>query len=239
MIKYLILIIGLLYSAVALADVSRKLNPRIEVHFLENGKSISKIDSIVCFVKYRSSETEDTFHFIKVHFLYGSKPLRKYKDSEDRVFGGIHGGHSTIQVDDIDYGFEPATNRVHIFSRKEFKSDFVDKRLNGANLYRKDSKTVTFIIPINDSQYQEINRIHKSYCDTTPYDYAFFGMRCAAATQDILGQIGVVKKKKRRANIATTFYPKKLRKRLFKLAKKYNYQIIKNEGEQTRKWESD
>ncbi len=181
----------------------------------------------------------DTSHFIKVHFLYGSKPKRKHKDTEFKAFGGLHGGHSTIQVDDVDYGFEPTTNRVHIFARKKRKSDFVDKQLNGADRYSKESKTVTFIIPITHKQYQDINRIHKSYCDTTPYDYAFFGMRCASTTQDVLGQIGVVKKKRRFGNIVTTFYPKKLRKRLFRLAKKNNYQVIKNAGRQTRKWERD
>jgi hypothetical protein len=115
----------------------------------------------------------------------------------------------------------------------------VDKQLNGANRYGKESKTVTFIIPITHKQYQDLNRIQKCYCDTTPFDYAFFGMRCASTTQDILGQIGVVKTKKRFGNIITTFYPKKLRRRLFRLAKKNNYQVIKNEGRPTRKWERD
>lgn len=181
----------------------------------------------------------DSSRFIKVHFLYGSKPKRKYKDTEYKAFGGIHGGHVTIQVDDIDYGFVPTTNRVHIFARKEYKSDFVDNQLNGQEPYSKENKTVTFIIPITQQQYLDIKRIHKTYCDTSPYDYAFFGMRCASTTQDILGQIAVVKKKKRVGNIVTTFYPKKLRKRLFKLAKKNNYQVIKNEGRLSRKWESD
>ncbi|MES2516377.1 MAG: hypothetical protein V4580_19640 [Bacteroidota bacterium] len=105
--------------------------------------------------------------------------------------------------------------------------------------YDSTSKITTFIIPLSIDQYNKINQITQNYCKITPYDYAFFGMRCASTVQDILGQIGVVKKKKRLSNIVTTFYPKKLRKRLFKLAKKNNYQIIRYPGRKTRKWESD
>jgi hypothetical protein len=64
-------------------------------------------------------------------------------------------------------------------------------------------------------------------------------MRCAASAQDILGQIGVVKYRKRFYNIVTTFYPKMLRKRFFKLAKKNNWKVTKQEGRPTRKWEKD
>lgn len=181
----------------------------------------------------------DTIHVIKVHFLYGSKPKRQYRSSELKSFGGLHGGHVTIQVDDTDYGFEPTTRRVHIFPRKTYKSDFVDEVLQGAEPYSTENKTATFIFPITQQQYDHLNRIHKSYCDKTPFDYAFFGMRCASATQDILGEIGLIKKRSRGWNIASTFYPKKLRKRLFKLAKKNNYLVIKNEGRRTRKWERD
>ncbi len=79
-----------------------------------------------------------------------------------------------------------------------------------------------------------------SYFDkNAPYDYAFLGMRCAASAQDVLGQIGVVKKRKRLKNIYTTFYPKKLRKRLLKQATEKNYKIISHQGRPTRKWEKD
>ncbi len=74
MTKYLILIIGLVYSSLVFADASPKMNPRIEVHFSKNGKSISKFDSIVCFVKYKSSKTEDTltlFHSTHRYWTIG------------------------------------------------------------------------------------------------------------------------------------------------------------------------
>ena len=86
----------------------------------------------------------------------------------------------------------------------------------------------------------QTKKIQTDYCAKAPYDYAFFGMRCSASAEDILGQIGVVKRKKRNAKIIrTNFYPKKLRKRLFKMAREKNYQVIKSEGRTSRKWESD
>jgi hypothetical protein len=180
----------------------------------------------------------DTSHFIKVNFLYGSKPKRKYRSTEAKYFGGLHGGHVTIQIGDNDYGFEPVGG-VHIFPRKKVHADFIEVQLNGKLRYHKDSKTAAFIIPVSEKQYHDVERITKCYNDTTPFDYAFFGMRCASTTHEILAKVGILKKKKRFFNVITTFYPKRLRKKLFRLAKKNNYTIIRTEGKASRKWEKD
>jgi len=182
----------------------------------------------------------DTSHIIKVHFLYGSKPLKKYKSTEMKYFGGIHGGHVTIEVDSIDYGFSPS-GRVHIFSHliKNRHSQFDGKYTHNQAPYPKGYKVTTFIIPITEVQYDQIHKIQSDYCKKPPYDYAFFGMRCAASAQDVLGQIGIVKKRGHLKNIYSTFYPKILRRRLFKIAAKKNYKIETQEGRMTRKWESD
>ena len=181
----------------------------------------------------------DTSHFIKVHFLYGSKPLKKYRSTENKYFGGIHGGHVTIETDSIDYGFSPE-GKVHIFSHhKNHHSQFIGKCTHQLEPYPKGSKITTFIIPVTKVQYEQIHKIQTDYCAKPPYDYAFFGMRCAASAQDVLGQIGIVKKRGKIRNIYSTFYPKKLRRRMFKLAKEKNYKIETQEGRVTRKWESD
>lgn len=181
----------------------------------------------------------DTLYFIKVHFLYGSKPQKSFKSTEAKAFGGIHGGQATIQVDTFSYGFE-AVLPAHIFVHKHnFHSDFVKKTPKEIVFNDTTSKTTTFIIAVTKEQLAKLNQILREYSDNTPYDYAFFGMRCGAAVQDILGQIGIVKKKSRFWTILTTFYPKKLRKRLFKLAKEKNYEIRRTEGRKTRKWEGD
>jgi len=182
----------------------------------------------------------DTAQYIRVNFLYGSRPLREFRATEKKVFGGLHGGHVTIQVGDLDYGFRrTTTQRTHIFPRKKRASVFVSRALNGQRRYSADRKTVTFLIPVTNQQLASLEQIHAAYCDSTPYDYAFFGMRCAAATQEILGKIGVLKERNRFFSAAMAFYPKSLRKRVFRLARKNNYEIIRTEGRVTRRWERD
>ncbi len=182
----------------------------------------------------------DTSHYIKVCFLYGSRPKVKYRYVEPRYFGGIHSGHVTIQVDDIDYGFHPTKKPVHLFPRKKHdRCEYMDTVLNGKNRHTSDDKTATFIIPVTEKQYIHIKQILTEYVITTPYDYAVFGMHCTGAARDVLGQVGIFKKKKHFLIIMTTFYPKALRKKMFRIAKENNFIIIKTEGKQTRKWERD
>src|SRR3989338_7339593 len=171
----------------------------------------------------------DSSHFIKVHFLYGSKPTKKYKKTEPKYFGGIHGGHVSIDVDGIDYGFSPKEKFYIVSHRRKRHSEFQSDAGTTTRAHEPGYKVVSFVIPLSKEQYVQINAIHGNYCSKPPYDYAFFGMRCAAATQDVLAQIGVVKKRGRFSNIFTTFYPKKLRKRMFKLAAKKNYTIERQE----------
>lgn len=181
----------------------------------------------------------DSMALIRVHFLYGSKPKREFKETEVKYFGGLHGGHVSIQSGDMDYGFEPTVSRIHIFPKRHKQSAFATRELNGQKRYSDDSKTVTFLIPVSQRQLNRLDSLHRAYCKTPPYDYAFFGMRCAAATQDILGSAGIVQRKSRMATILTSFYPKRLRKRLFKLAKTHGYRSICSEGKKTRIWEKD
>jgi hypothetical protein len=197
------------------------------------------VKTIILFLLFGSTYAQiDSTHFIKVHFLYGSKPKKKFP-KEVKYFGGLHGGHVSIQVGNMDYGFEP-TDRVHILPhRHNPKSVYVDNIVKGQMRYDTTSKVTTFIIPLTTEQLNKLNQINLGYCKKAPYDYAFFGMRCASTAQDVLGQIGVVKKRGRFSNIVTTFYPKKLRKRLFKLAAKNSYTIVQRHGRASRKWEKD
>lgn len=181
----------------------------------------------------------DSSAVIKVSFLYGSKPKRKFKDTEIKSFGGLHGGHVSIQAGDTDYGFGPTIMPVHLFPKRRRQSVFEARELQGQARYSTGNKTVTFVIPVSPKQLAALDSIHKTYCQTPPYDYAFFGMRCAAATQDILALVGLVKRKSRMATILTAFYPKRLRRRLFRMAKNKGYEVRRTEGKETRQWEND
>lgn len=181
----------------------------------------------------------DSLHLIKIHFLYGSKPAKGYKNTEPKYFGGLHGGHISIEVDSIDYGFEPLDG-FHLFPhQKHLKSHFVCQKIQQKPKYDRDKKLTTVYVPLTPEQYTQLTKIHQEYCQNSPYDYAFFGMRCASATREILSDIGILKRKKRLFNIITTFYPKKLRVQILELAEQNHYIINRQKGKLSRKWEKD
>ncbi len=199
-------------------------------------KSILSFALIVFVLPTISARSDDT---IKVHFLYGSKPAKGHKHHEGKWFGGIHGGHVTIEIDGRAYGFGPA-GRFHIIGhRKTCHSSFTSASTEN---WERDTSGMTytsFVIPVDSITKQDMLRTLKSYVDQTPYDYAFIGMRCAAASGDVLGRHGIIKKRSRKGNTYKFFYPKKLRKHLFKLAKENGWRIDRNKGKSSRKWEKD
>jgi hypothetical protein len=100
-------------------------------------------------------------------------------------------------------------------------------------------KYTTFEIPITNEQYNKLNLIINNYLVKTPYDYAFFGMRCTAAAYDVLSQIGIFKTKTRIRNICSNFYPRLLRRKMFRLAHQKQFKIESHPGRKTRVWEID
>jgi hypothetical protein len=185
------------------------------------------------------AQDSSPLHYIKVHFLYGSKPKKEHKDTEKPWFGGLHGGHASIETGREVIGFGPAGG-FHIFARrKNFKSGFITEDLQRWERDSAGAQYVSVIIPLTPVQYEKLGTIHSSYLEKPPYDYAFFGMRCAAATYDILSQVGIIKPKGKFFKAARYFYPKLLRKKMLKLAKKRGYEVVSHPGKPTRKWEKD
>ena len=194
---------------------------------------------IAPFLTYSQDST-----FLKVHFLYGSKPLKKYKDTERKWFGGVLGGHVGIEGD---------SDRILNFLRKG-KIHWFAKNNNKHSIYREhdvrrfysifrsnpDSvKKAIVYIPVTIQQKQQFDSIATVYLKQPPYDYAFFGMRCGAAAYDILGQLKIFPRYSYYKTYKKIFYPKKLRKRLLKKATKNNWTIIRQNGSIKRKWERD
>jgi hypothetical protein len=182
--------------------------------------------------------------YIKVHFLYGSKPKKKYKDVEPKWFGGILGGHVGIETDsNTVLNFVPS-GEFHVFAKnKERHSAFaVHTPKSFWQIFGSSTDSVkktTIEIPITRLQKQKLDSVSKAYRSQTPYDYAFFGMRCGAAAYDILSKLGILKKYSYRKTYRKIFYPRKLRKRLIKKAKKNKWTIRMTEGTKKRKWEGD
>ena len=175
--------------------------------------------------------------YIKVHFFYGSKPKMKYHKVESKRFGGLHGGHVSMELNDTNFGFL-FKGRVHIFSHKknlhshwvtESNASWVNDTIN--------DKYATVLVPLTGAQLQIYNQIKQEYLNHTPYDYAFFGMRCAASTYDMFSQMGFFKHRSRFGMVSKIFYPKLLRKRFLKLAQQNQWEVIRHEGSSRRKWE--
>lgn len=176
---------------------------------------------------------------IKVYFLYGSRPAKCCKSTEKRLFGGINGGHVSIGVDDEIIGFGPV-GKFHFISRKkQCHSGFRCEPQESFNLDSVGKKYVVITIPVSDEQYAKIKDIHNRYQAETPYDYAFMGMRCAAASYDVLSQIGLLEMKPRTTIALQIFYPRRLRRRMLKIAEERGYKIERKEGSQSRVWERE
>jgi hypothetical protein len=182
--------------------------------------------------------------FIRVHFLYGSKPAHAFRHDEREWFGGKLGGHVGIEYrEGLIIDFVPS-GEFHVFPDSEdFHSRFVSH--SPESFYalfggEPDSmKRAVFEIPLSPKQRILLDSLVEAYYAQTPYDYAFFGMRCGAAAYDILAEIGVLKKWKQTKIQRRIFYPRRLRKRLFDMAldNAWKYEVVK--GTKRRTWERD
>ncbi len=198
--------------------------------------------TIFCLFLTFQSFTQDSL-FLKVHFLYGSKPRKQFKSAETKWFGGKWGGHVGIEVDSNQivnflprgkfHWVEKPGNRHSAFANHSYENFY-----NILGRVEPAKKTI-FYIPISSSQKQQFDSITASYLNQTPYDYALIGMRCGAAAYDILSQLSIVEGHSRRATFLKTFYPKKLRKQLFNKARINGWKFTKEEGSERRKWEKD
>lgn len=182
--------------------------------------------------------------YLKVHFLYGSKPLKKYKATEQKWFGGVLGGHAGIECDsDKVLSFSPS-GKFHLFSKKNNRhsayNELSDDRFYSIMGGDPDSmKKAVVYIPVTMQQKQKFDSISSAYLKQTPYDYALLGMRCGAATYEILGQLNILPSYSRSKTYKKIFYPKKLRKRLFKKANANGWKILRQNGSVKRRWEKD
>jgi hypothetical protein len=191
---------------------------------------------------FTKSYSQDS-SFIKVQFIYGSKPLKKFKATEKKWFGGILGGHVGIEGDSGKfYSFE-LTGKNKIFNGKKNNSAYKIETEEGfwdVMKTKEDSiKTAAIIIPISQQQKQKFDSITSAYSKDVPYCYAVFGMRCGASTYEILAQVGILPQYSPFKTYMKIFYPRRLRKRLIAKAEQSKWITIRKEGTPKRKWERD
>lgn len=182
--------------------------------------------------------------YLPVHFLYGSRPTQKYKFMEKKWFGGKMGGHVGIELDSnkimnfVHYG------SFHLISSKQNKHGVYilssPSRFN--SILGGDSnkvKTLTILIPVSRDQKMKLDSLSKLYLTRSPYDYALLGMRCGAASYEVLAQLGILPEYSKTKTALKVFYPKILRKELLRKAGENGWQIVRHEGTDHRSWEMD
>jgi hypothetical protein len=193
------------------------------------------------FIAISAASQDDT---LQVHFLYGSKPAKAFKDSERKWFGGKLGGHVGVKANDGQVLSFFRRGKFHWFANKKNKHSRYalhssERFYSIFGCAGSDVKKAVVYIPINSRQKQRFDSLTASYLAEPPYDYAFIGMRCGAATYEILGQLEILPRYRIGKTARKIFYPKKLRRRLFKKANEQGWTIIRQDGSVRRRWEGD
>jgi len=176
--------------------------------------------------------------FVTVHVIYGSRPKAK---GEGKWFGGKLGGH---------VGLEIAPNQVLHFNPGGKVKAFTGNSEPGRfSLSETESFYCTFgcdtvkrmsvRIPVPAEGQRRIDSLSASYISKAPYAYAFFGMRCAAACYHFISIGKAYPECSTGKMVRKFFYPRRLRKRLLRSAKKYGWEVTITEGTKRRKWDHD
>ncbi len=156
---------------------------------------------------------------------------------EKKRFGGLHGGHVSVQIGDSVFSFK-FIGKVRVFgAKKNLHHHWITQAMSAWIQDTINNKYASIVIPLSYDQFAKLKSIQQSYCGKDPYDYAFLGMRCAAAVYDVFSQLEFFKPRSRLGMIRSNFYPKMLRKRFLKLASNKKWVVLKHDGSERRKWE--
>ena len=177
---------------------------------------------------------------IYIHFMHGSYPKKDCIDQRKSV-GGLLGGHIEIEIEGLVYGFEFGNRqKIHVFPRKtprSFNSKCTVKQKADWLQETKYDRITTIVIPIDASKKRQLIDQFQSDHLQAPYDYAFFGMRCASYTYESMANAGIMTKKPGVAYILNAFYPRQLRKKMLRWAKYNGIGVEYKEGIGCRVWE--
>lgn len=156
------------------------------------------------------------------------------------MLGGMFGGHVVMQLDSHVYGFLFTHYRFHLFPcGKHSIGMFEDEPASAWHSSVKDDKVTSIDIPVSEKQFHFMDSTYKEYNRNAPYDYAFFGMRCAASCYKMLADAGILNPVTDKQSMWRAFYPRPLRKMLVRVAREKGWKVQIKPGSITRKWEKD
>jgi hypothetical protein len=172
-----------------------------------------------------------------IHFIHGSIAQDDCIYPRPRL-GGLLGGHVEIELDGKVYGFRHYKRPVHIFPQDNNRNSTYDIYTKQAWVKRTEYEKMTAVcLPISVEQKRHLQAILDSYLAKTPYDYAFFGKRCASSTSDLLVQSGIICPLSNVEIMVAFLSPHPLRYTLLRLAEEKNYGIERQKGVDCRFWE--
>jgi hypothetical protein len=202
---------------------------------------------------------------IRILCLYGSVPAKGFMGREPMAGPNsilnrtvrLRAGHVGVEYEpDKVLSFQPVHydgigHAGHFFSSphsKNFNSCFriySEHRMWNVlgNYYNNiDSlRRAVFVIPITAAQKHILDSLATAYTRSTPYDYAFLGMRCASSTYDVLRIAGIVTECKH--NIwYNVFTPQDFRWLLYREYlhnKDKGWLLYTCKGSRSRKWDKD
>ncbi len=172
-----------------------------------------------------------------IHFIHGSIPLENCIYPRKRL-GGLLGGHVEVELDGQIYGFRLSKLPVHIFpNNADFNAKY-EVNTKEAWLKRTEYEKITSIhLPITHVQKNKLEQILKIHLIHVPYDYAFFGKRCASSTAEILSNSDIFSPLSNAEIMIAFLAPNPLRNTLINVANKQHFLINKKQGVDCRIWE--
>lgn len=172
-----------------------------------------------------------------IHFIHGSIAQENCIYSRKRL-GGLLGGHVEIELAGRVYGFRLAQLPVHIVvDNRHFNSKY-EVNSKEAWLKRTEYEKMTSVyLPISKKQHDKLQAILTDYLAKSPYDYAFFGTRCATSTAEVLSQSGIICPLSDGQNYIAFLSPHPLRQTLLALAKERHFVVTRKKGVDCRYWE--
>lgn len=174
-----------------------------------------------------------------IHFIYGSKPKQEFRDVEEKIPGGLLGGHIFIQCGENYYGFESVNRKkIHLFPRKKFNSIYTKEHISNWTSNHNHEKILSIELPVETRTLNKIYYLLEKFHQKTPYDYAVMGMRCASSTYQVLSEAGFFPFASNFKSMFLIPYPAVLRKKVLRIARSNSYKIKIQSGSSRRIWEN-
>jgi hypothetical protein len=185
--------------------------------------------------------TNNSVATVRVHFIHGSVAQKDCADQRVRM-GGKWGGHVELEIDGQVYGFEIKSRKagLHVIAEDNplrYNSFFSKTPLQTWKSQTSRDKITSINIPVNAVTHQKLLTICNAYHQSSPYDYAVWGMRCTASCQEILAEAGIFPRKSQWGYIFYAFYPRLLRRNMLAWAATNRLTVSRQQGIECRDWD--